>query len=58
MADNDEPATTPARSRGTERDSSAAATDDAAVRRPLPEPRVLTLSEREALRAKLQRKFH
>jgi hypothetical protein len=58
MPDDDKPTTTSTRSRGAERDSSAGASEPAVVRRPLPGPRVLNLPEREALRAKLQRKFH
>ena len=58
MADDDKPATAPARSRGADRDSGADAAEETAVQRPLPGPRVLTLREREVLRAKLQRKFH
>lgn len=58
MADDDKPTATSARSRGADRESSAGAGEQGEVQRPLPAPRILKLAEREALRAKLQRKFH
>jgi hypothetical protein len=60
MADDDKteaeaqpPARRTQRDRGT-----AGATDEAPVQRPIPAPRTLTRTALEALRARLQRKFH
>jgi hypothetical protein len=53
---NDDKAKAHAPARRTERDQDAA--DDSAAGRPLPAPRKLTSRELEALRLRLQRKFH
>jgi hypothetical protein len=59
MADDDKTeagAAAPVRS--TQRDQAAASADEATVQRPIPTPRTLTRTELEALRSRLQRKFH
>jgi hypothetical protein len=60
MADDDKTeAGTGAPARRTQRDQATAnAADEAPVQRPIPAPRTLTRTELEALRSRLQRKFH
>jgi hypothetical protein len=59
MADDDKTeAGTAAPARRTERDQTTASADEAPVQRPIPAPRTLNRTELEALRARLQRKFH
>ena len=60
MADDDKTEAGPAApARRTQRDqATASAADEAPVQRPIPAPRTLTRTELEALRSRLQRKFH
>ena len=59
MADDDKIDAGPAApARRTQRDQTPASADEAPVQRPLPAPRTLTPTELEALRSRLQRKFH
>jgi hypothetical protein len=44
--------------RRTRRDQATASADEAPVQRPIPAPHTLTRTELEALRSRLQRKFH
>jgi hypothetical protein len=60
MADDDKTeVVADAPARRTERDRGAAdAADEPPAQRPVPAPRTLTRTELEALRLRLQRKFH
>ena len=59
MADDDKTeAGTAAPARRTRGDQATASADEAPVQRPIPAPRTLNRTELEALRARLQRKFH
>jgi hypothetical protein len=59
MADDDKTEARPAApARRTQRGQATASANEAPVQRTMPAPRTLTRTELEALRSRLQRKFH
>jgi len=58
MADESKPKDAPEASAPRPRENRGAAANKPPLARPLPPPRTLTRSELEALRSRLQKKFH